>query len=202
MSQFQPLVLKSGRVAQLDGDDLLVNTLRPVSGDTLTIGDPFTIVEIDGSSVTVGDGRAALVVGGDASFGGALNVRTLPAMGGILKYQLVYGYNDSGVNKAALALADDPSTAPVFGVATINASSGDPCTITTVGVYPVQLDAAPSAADVGAPVYLSATTAGIATLTPPVTTGQVVVRVGFLNYADGATDVCNVALHLGDPCIL
>ena len=67
---------------------------------------------------------------------------------------------------AALALADDPTTATVVGIASGGQKMRSDGQITLSGLTP------------GATYYLSPTIAGALTSTPPATVGQVVVSVG------------------------
>jgi len=76
----------------------------------------------------------------------------------------------------------------VMGVAKATVLSGAQVAVSTkAGAMPnVRFGTPPGAASNGSLVFLS-TTSGVATTTPPVTSGNTIYRIGFLQGADGAT---------------
>jgi len=81
----------------------------------------------------------------------------------------------------------------VIAVALDVAIAGDNVPVGLVGeVSPVLFGSAPAAASNGSLVYLSSTL-GVATLTPPLTTGNVIFTVGVLQGANGLSSSPTVA---------
>jgi hypothetical protein len=68
-------------------------------------------------------------------------------------------------------------------------------TVYLSGEAPLRFAAAPGAADNGKRVYLSAVSAGRATLAPPAAPGEVVCLVGFLTGADGVSVTPNAVIR-------
>lgn len=75
------------------------------------------------------------------------------------------------------------------------AGAGLSVTVYLSGEAPLRFAAAPGAADNGKRVYLSAVSAGRATLTPPAAPGEVVCLVGFLTGADGVSVTPNAVIR-------
>jgi len=62
-------------------------------------------------------------------------------------------------------------------------------------------DTAPGAADAGKKVFMS-TTAGNVTLTAPSTTGDRVIRVGIVSFADNTVNTTRVVVQFGEGTTL
>jgi hypothetical protein len=75
------------------------------------------------------------------------------------------------------------------------AGAGLPVTVYLGGEAPLRFDAAPAATDNGKRVYLSAASAGRATLTPPAAPSEVLCLIGFLTGADGVSTTPNAVVR-------
>ena len=87
------------------------------------------------------------------------------------------------------------ATNQVVGIAQQNAKQGGRCNIVQHGLTKVFMDSAPEKSDNGKPVYLSADTNGVASLTAPSSSGSNVIKVGYLYGADGNTTSPEVVLN-------
>lgn len=92
-----------------------------------------------------------------------------------------------------------PTLAAAIGVAKTAAVIGASVEVYVLGVAAANFAAAPLVGDNGRPVFVSATTAGLATLTPPAASGTVVTQIGFLVGADGATTSPTILVRTSPP---
>ena len=87
------------------------------------------------------------------------------------------------------------ATNQVVGVAQQNSAQGEQCNIVQHGLTKVFMNSAPAKADNGKPVYLSADTNGVASLSAPSASGSNVIKIGYLYGADGISVTPEVVLH-------
>jgi hypothetical protein len=85
-----------------------------------------------------------------------------------------------GVRKCRKALATD-SSKPAHGFVTSAFASGATATVYRSGTNTKIALTGFSSSDIGAPVFLSATTSGATTKTPPSSTGQLLQRLGYIS---------------------
>lgn len=110
------------------------------------------------------------------------------AVGDVLRFDRSGGVNAGRLLKAQALSASAGVAADVVGVAkTAAAGAGSSVEYYLAGSVATALDVAPAAAANGSRLYLSAATAGKATLTAPSGAGEAVVLVGFLVGGDGAS---------------
>ena len=143
----------------------------------------------------VGTGYA--LSGGGGGGGGSTDALTVSASGvagEALSAGDVLRFDRSGTGTSGRLLkarAVSPTSgveADVAGVAKTSAGgAGSAITYYLIGEIPVTMDAAPAASANGSRVYLSPSTAGRGTLTPPSGVGEAVTFLGFLTGADGAS---------------
>jgi hypothetical protein len=107
------------------------------------------------------------------------------AVGDVVRLQLTA---EGTAGRVLKAQANTPTEGNVVGVATTTAAAdGDPVSVQVGGLPAIQFGASLAATSNGVPVYLDPTTSGRATVTAPNTVGQVVVHLGYLVGATGAT---------------
>jgi len=104
------------------------------------------------------------------------------------------GANVGRVQQATSTTAE----ARVVGIAMTSAGgSGVSVNFQSIGSVAVKFSAVPNTADNSLPVYLSGV-AGEATLTPPSSIGNDVIRLGFLTGGNGVTDTPSVTLNIAN----
>ena len=101
--------------------------------------------------------------------------------------------NNPGTVLRSRALNSEPSA---VGVAASSAAAGASVQVVTNGTLPILFQAPLSVADIGRTVYVSPTVSGRATLTPPSTSGQSVVKVGTVVSTSAGSSTGNVILAL------
>jgi hypothetical protein len=95
------------------------------------------------------------------------------------------------------------ATAPAHGFVLGSVNSGSNATVyVTTGLNTVVPRGSMTAADVGKRVYLSASTAGAITLTPPSTAGNVVQHLGVLVGVDTINNLATVAFVYTPPIVV
>lgn len=105
--------------------------------------------------------------------------------------------DDSGVNPGAVLRARALNSESVaVGVAASSAASGASVPVVYNGTAPILFQAPLALADIGKTVYVSPTVSGRATLTPPSTSGQSVMRVGTLVSTSAGSSTGSVILAL------
>ena len=88
------------------------------------------------------------------------------------------------------------ATNQVIGICHSNATTGDTVKIIQHGLTRVRMDSAPSATDVGKPIYLSQSTNGVASLTAPSASGNNVIKIGYIYAANGSSITVDVILSI------
>lgn len=88
-------------------------------------------------------------------------------------------YEVAGARRVRKALATD-NTKPAHGYVNAVVSSGSSATVFTRGINALVALSGFTTADAGKPVFLSASTSGGVSKTPPGTTGNIVQRLGFV----------------------
>jgi len=89
--------------------------------------------------------------------------------------------------RAVKAIATSSIAADVVGIAVSSAAAqGNTFSVAQIGSTDVFMDSAPATTSNGASIFLSAGTAGRSTLTPPSSSGNVVVKIGKLTGASGS----------------
>jgi len=116
------------------------------------------------------------------------------AIGDILRFVTS---SDSGLTagrviKSSSTTADDGEC---IGVANTSGVQGDTIQVVTAGQINIKFSTAPLTTDNGKTIYLS-TTSGEATLTPPTSSNNAVVRLGKLNGANGSTSTPQCLLRI------
>ena len=102
-------------------------------------------------------------------------------------------YTNPGRIVKAIGTATNDRTYEAIGVADASGSPGGSISVVTFGSRKINFSGAPTTAQIGQPVYLSSTTGGKATMTPPTASTTAVVKLGKLVVADGTTSVkCKV----------
>jgi hypothetical protein len=107
------------------------------------------------------------------------------AVGDVVRLQLTA---EGTAGRAVKAQANANTAANVVGVATTTAAAnGDAVSVQVGGLPAVQVGSNIIATSNGLPIYLDPTTSGRGTVTAPTGSGQVVVHLGYLVGATGAT---------------
>ena len=119
--------------------------------------------------------------------------------------QLLAIDNDGGGSRAFQADANGVTTRPnAIGFAKAGAALGAAVDVIVAGETTIpdsQWDAVPVVADSGKRVYMS-TTAGKVTLTAPAASGDTVLRVGIVSFADANANTTRVIVQIGEPTVL
>jgi hypothetical protein len=111
-------------------------------------------------------------------------VETIVASSTISNQSLVNIHDVSGTRNVRPALAAD-ATKPVHGYVETGVSGGASATVKLAGLVTFAIGSTGIvAADVGDPVFLSASTDGAITKTPPASTGNVIQRLGTIIEVD------------------
>ena len=96
------------------------------------------------------------------------------------------------------AVATSGDSIDAIGVASAGGNSGDSIDVVLFGVEDITFPVAPTTAQIGKTFYLSASTSGQVTFTPPSSSGESVVKVGKVLSADGSTltQPCKIDIDL------
>jgi len=97
-------------------------------------------------------------------------------------------YLSGGVRKCRKALAQD-GTKPAHGFVTASYTSGSTATVYRSGTNTKVPLTGFTASDIGAALFLSATTSGGSTKTPPSTSGQMLQRIGYISDVNSLVEV-------------
>jgi hypothetical protein len=200
------LIVSLNGITQEPGDSFTISGSTITFDPALVTGDVVDYIVDMGRAVTIGEysGDLAvggnLTVGGESTFSGDITMSGFPESsyelkgdidGGIRftaqagealsKGDVVYISGAAGDNTiVSKAQANSSSTMPAFGFAVANASNGASCQIVTFGnLY--GSGGAPlntSAFNVGDTLYVSATTAGGFTSTPPTGESNLLQNIG------------------------
>lgn len=98
-------------------------------------------------------------------------------------------FSNPGRIVKAIATSVNNRTYEAIGIADEAGTAGATINIVTFGSRQLNFTQIPTTAQIGQPVFLSSTTEGKATMTPPNTSATAVVRLGTLFVADGTTSV-------------
>jgi|TARA_R100001082_G_scaffold57341_1_gene31668 hypothetical protein len=88
------------------------------------------------------------------------------------------------------------ATNQVIGICQSNATAGSTVNIVQHGLTRVRMNSAPSASDIGKPIYLSQSTNGVASLTAPTASGNNVIKIGYIYRANGVAVTIDVILSI------
>ena len=116
------------------------------------------------------------------------------AIGDVLRFAL-NGEVGLTAGRLVKAIASAQNGSEVVGVATSGGSQGDSINYATSGEVATKFGSNPATTDNGKRVFLS-TTGGQATFTPPSSSGDTVVRLGYINGGTGSTSTPTVVLNV------
>ena len=195
------LVQNVGRITDFNGGNakIAVNNIgrtndvpNSIDAGQLTINSNYTFPSTDGSSgqVLVTDGLGSLTFQSplaDQVTASAIADESI-AVGDLVRY--IQTGEAGTIGRVKKAVATESNSDDVF-VAITTATAGTSVGIVLSGGVPITFIAPPNSNDNGRRVYLD-TNSGRATLTPPTSTGSLVVKLGTLTGADGSTNPTTV----------
>lgn len=177
------------------------STTGNIDAGSLTVNSAYTFPTSDGTSgqVLSTDGAGTLTFG-DSSVSSSYVADETIAVGELLR---VVNSNDAPLTpgRTVLSSSTDLVNSAFLGIALDTGNQGDTIGVATSGKVQIKFSSAPASSSNGQKVYVSGT-GGIATLTAPTGSGNVVYQVGVLVGANGVSTTPLVDLNFQEIIVI
>lgn len=175
------------------------STTGNINAGSLTVNSAFTFPTADGTSgqALVTDGAGNVVFGSPSNSDFSVVLDEAVTAGDVIRLSTSGDVGGTpGRGRKALATSGDNIDA--IGIAASSGVTGGTIDVILFGVGSITFSVAPGTDKIGKDIYLSPTTSGAVTFTAPTGSGQSVVRIGKLLFANGidATQQCKIDIDL------